>query len=64
MATSAKSKRDYIVSIWGEAHQVSAGSRSGARYASFRAFREAGYNEDLLWFAQNTRIVLCKVVGE
>lgn len=58
MNTSEKPERDYRVCLWGEAHPVSARSRSAARYASYRSFREAGFEADLMWFAKNARLAL------
>jgi hypothetical protein len=48
--------RDYRITWRGDSHVIRARSRSAARYASWKAFLEAGYQADLPTFAGMIRI--------
>lgn len=48
--------REYRITWRGESHTIQARSLSAARYASWRAFLEAGYKADLPNFASMVRV--------
>lgn len=54
--TISEAQRAYRITWRGDSHVVCARSRSAARYASWKAFLEAGYRADLPTFAGMIRI--------
>jgi len=56
---SGESQRDYRITWRGDSHVIRARSRSAARYASWKAFLEAGYRADLPTFAGMIQIEAC-----
>lgn len=52
--------REYRITWRGDSHVIAARSRAAARYASWKAFREAGYRADLPTFAGMIRIAAAR----
>lgn len=55
-ASVGEPQRAYRITWRGDSHVICARSRSAARYASWKAFLEAGYRADLPTFAGMIRI--------
>ncbi|SEO94746.1 hypothetical protein SAMN04487843_105142 [Methylobacterium sp. ap11] len=57
MSKKPSATRSFVIRLDGfPPETLSARSKAAARAASFRAFREAGYTADFLWFCRNVRV--------